>query len=125
MMKNNIGKKIAETRKKLGFRTQNDFAQALGMPFRTLQTYEQGASVIPHTFFENLKTKFNIEIGIFFSEDNIQKVLILDEKKIDKTTLEIVNEQYNKALQGNKLKELRVYLLNFECDTEVYLVGQK
>ncbi len=114
-----VGKKIVEVRKKIGFATQKEFANAIDVPFRTLQTYEQGTSVIPHTFFQKLYNKFDIDISVFFSEYNVLQIgKALDENKIDKVTLEIVNEQYNKALQANKLKELRVHLLNFECGKE-------
>lgn len=57
---NNINKRLIEVRKELHFSTQKDFAQVLEMPFRTLQNYEQGNSVIPHTFLQNLYVKFNV-----------------------------------------------------------------
>ena len=54
-------------RKKLGFKSQKSFAQVIGIPWRTLQQYEQGVSQISSSFLLKLIDKFNISIDWFLS----------------------------------------------------------
>ena len=47
-------------RKTLGFSSQKSFAEVLGMPWRTIQVYEQAVSYMPSTFFIKLREHFNV-----------------------------------------------------------------
>ena len=56
-----IFQRIKEVREKLGFSRQDEFAETIGISFRTYQTYEQGqVKVIPHTFIEKLNKQYNV-----------------------------------------------------------------
>lgn len=56
-----IFNRIKEVREELGFSRQDEFAKAIGISFRTYQTYEQGqVKVIPHTFIEKLNKQYNV-----------------------------------------------------------------
>ena len=73
--------RLALFRKTLSFRTQKDFAEVLDMPWRTLQSYEQGTTSVPSTFIVKLKNKFNISAdwllfgkGEMFLVQNSQKI---------------------------------------------------
>ena len=95
-----IFNRIKEIREKLGFVRQDDFSKALGIAFRTYQTYEQGqVKVIPHTLIEKLNKQYNVSLtwlitgeGTMFNEEqsssnksnniSIEEVLIDDIKKL-------------------------------------------
>ena len=47
-------------RKKLEFKSQKSFAQVIGIPWRTLQQYEQGVSQIPSSFLTKLMVQFYV-----------------------------------------------------------------
>lgn len=72
-----IFNRIKEIREKLGFVRQDDFSKALGIAFRTYQTYEQGqVKVIPHTLIEKLNKQYNVSLtwlitgeGTMFNEE--------------------------------------------------------
>ncbi len=58
-----LAERLVQARKRLGFKSREDFANALNMPFTTLRTYEQGTvDNIPHTFLYKLNEQYNIHI---------------------------------------------------------------
>lgn len=58
-----LSERLVNARKKLGFSSREDFANALNMPFATLRSYEQGKiDNIPHTFLQKLNEQYNIHI---------------------------------------------------------------
>lgn len=58
-----LSDRLIKARKKLGFTSREDFANALNMPFTTLRAYEQGkVDNIPHTFLQKLNEQYNIHI---------------------------------------------------------------
>lgn len=58
-----LSDRLVKARKKLGFTSREDFANALNMPFATLRSYEQGKiDNIPHTFLQKLNEQYNIHI---------------------------------------------------------------
>jgi|TARA_R110002050_G_scaffold136146_4_gene259305 transcriptional regulator with XRE-family HTH domain len=58
-----IYKRIKHVREALNFSSQKDFSEALSMPSRTYQSYEQAkVKDIPHTFLEKLNLRYNISI---------------------------------------------------------------
>lgn len=52
--------RLTLVRKTLGFSSQKAFAEILGIPWRTIQSYEQAVSYMPSTFFMKLKEYFNV-----------------------------------------------------------------
>ncbi|WP_066347500.1 helix-turn-helix domain-containing protein [Aliarcobacter cryaerophilus] len=90
-----IFQRIKEVREKLGFSRQDEFAETIGISFRTYQTYEQGqVKVIPHTFIEKLNKQYNVSFGwlltgngLMFEDkvgnkDNFKQELISDIQKL-------------------------------------------
>jgi transcriptional regulator with XRE-family HTH domain len=58
-----IYKRIKHVREALNFSSQKDFSEALSMPNRTYQSYEQAkVKDIPHTFLEKLNLRYNVSI---------------------------------------------------------------
>jgi phage repressor protein C with HTH and peptisase S24 domain len=58
-----LSDRLVKARKKLGFTSREDFANALNMPFATLRSYEQGKiDSVPHTFLQKLNEQYNIHI---------------------------------------------------------------
>lgn len=56
-----LSDRLVKARKRLGFTSREDFANALNMPFATLRSYEQGKiDNIPHTFLQKLNEQYNI-----------------------------------------------------------------
>jgi len=62
--------RIEQIRKTLGFKSREKFAEEIGIPFPTLRAYEQGKiENIPHSFFNTLVSKFNINLNWLMSGD--------------------------------------------------------
>ncbi|MEA2098645.1 MAG: hypothetical protein U9P72_00785 [Campylobacterota bacterium] len=89
--------KISKVRKKLGFKSREDFATSLSIPFATLRSYET-ASVenIPHSFFNILQQKFNININYFFKEN---ESMLLDDSIVS------INQKNNGRAAGRDFNE--------------------
>lgn len=73
-----MNERLITLRKTLGFKSQKDFAEALDMPPRTIQSYEQGISPnIPSSFLQKLMEQFGVSAdwlllgrGDIFSKNN-------------------------------------------------------
>jgi len=56
-----IGERLQKARKLIGFDTQKEIAEKLGLHWRTIQTYEQGAfKKIPLNYIDKLQEHFNV-----------------------------------------------------------------
>lgn len=62
-----MNSRLTLLRKTLGFSSQKSFAEVLGMPWRTIQVYEQAVSYMPSPFFVKLKEHFNVSIDWLLS----------------------------------------------------------
>lgn len=61
MFDNNISARFIEVRKNIGYTDQKQFAEKIGVKWRTLQTYEQGAvKKTPYGYIELLNKHFNV-----------------------------------------------------------------
>jgi len=61
MFDNNISARFIEVRKDVGYTDQKEFAEKIGVKWRTLQTYEQGTvKKTPYGFIELLNKHFNV-----------------------------------------------------------------
>lgn len=61
MFDNNISARFIEVRKEFGFTDQKEFAEKIGIKWRTLQTYEQGTvKKTPYGYIELLNKHFNV-----------------------------------------------------------------
>ena len=115
-----IFQRIKEVREKLGFSRQDEFAETIGISFRTYQTYEQGqVKVIPHTFIEKLNKQYNVSFewlltgnGLMFEDkagnkDNFKQELISDIQRLSlkrqeyyyyKIKADLIEEEYQKRV---------------------------
>lgn len=109
-----IFKRIKEIRENLGFSRQDDFSKALGISFRTYQTYEQGqVKVIPHTFIEKLNTQYNVSfewlltgIGSMFN----------DIKQKESPVINSFEEELLKDIKKLSLKKQEYYYHKIKAD---------
>ena len=56
-----IGERLQKVRRLIGFDTQKEIAQKVGLHWRTIQTYEQGKfKKIPTDYIDKLQEQFNV-----------------------------------------------------------------
>lgn len=126
----NVNVRLVEIRKILNFSTQKEFASALEIPFRTLQTYEQGTSVIPHTFFQKLYNQFRVSpswiilgVGDKFL-DNLQcSSLILDSAVAEKILDDLISF-FNGKKESLSLSKKIFFAINSNNKKFAYLLDE-
>jgi transcriptional regulator with XRE-family HTH domain len=92
--------RIKMVRERLGFKRQEDFAKAIGLSFRTYQTYEQGqVKNIPHSFILKLNEQYGVSFEwlLLGKGDMFTKDIAVD------GTMTINTKDYT---YGDEIKEL-------------------
>jgi len=126
----NVNVRIIELRKMLNFSTQKEFANALEIPFRTLQTYEQGTSVIPHTFFQKLYNKFGaspswiiLGVGDKFA-DNLQYSSLIPDSSVAENILDNLIAFFNGKKESLSLSKKIFFSINSNTKKFAYLLDE-
>ncbi len=111
-----VEKRLKEARKKIGFNSRDDFANALDMPFSTIRTYEQGKVSIPHTFLIKINEQYNISIdwlltgrGEMFFNQNNSFSNISNSNVVNNSTININSKDYNDEDDIKDIIELLKY----------------
>lgn len=76
-----MNNRLTQLRRTLSFKSQKAFGEAINVPWRTIQVYEQGVSYMPSSFFLKLRENFNVSVdwlltgqGEMFFEKNPVKI---------------------------------------------------
>ena len=109
-----IFKRIKEIRENLGFTRQDDFANAIDVPFRTYQSYEQGqVKVIPHTFIEKLNKQYNVSFEWLLTGTGS---MFVDKKQKEFSTINSFEEELLKDIKKLSQKRQEYYYHRIKAD---------
>lgn len=106
-----MGYQLKQLRKAHGFKSQEKFAEFLGLSKDTIYNYERGNTAIPHDIIKRVCTEFNVSADyFFFGHDSPLNV----ENKDDIDT--ILSEKIKKCSRFEKQKVLDMMDVLFrEC----------
>lgn len=90
MLDKKISARFIEIRKELGFTDQKDFAEKIGMKWRTVQTYEQGTiKKVPLIYVEMLKKHFNVSSDWLLHGEGEKYITDQSSKNLNNTSDEV------------------------------------
>ncbi len=95
-----MGRQLKQLRKMHGFKSQEKFAEYLGLSKDTIYNYEKGNTAIPHDIIKRVCTEFNVSADYFFFGHDLP--LVIEKEDIDTK----LSERINKCNKFEKQKVL-------------------